>query len=354
VEGESLRERLGRAPRLTLSEALRIAREAAHGLHHAHVHGVVHRDVKPENILLTRDGSTLVADFGIARSSGAEPRITSAGIAVGTPMYMSPEQASGEGVVDPRGDVYSLGCVLYEMLAGMPPFQGTSAQTIAAKHISQPAPPLRGAPPDVAAVVARALAKLPEDRFATAAEFADALDRVAPSSGARSWPRVAIVAVAAALGVAAVALWQGREGRRETGTVASGFNRRMAPITVAEGVEEWPAWSPDGARLAYVAEVGGYRQLFVRTLGSGEDRRVTRGTRDDIQPAWSPDGRRLAFVRAAGDSGKLEPADLNDWYFEGGDVWTVDVSTGAERRLVRDAFGPAWSPDGRRLAFDAA
>ena len=104
VEGESLRERLGRAPRLTLSQALRIAREAAHGLHHAHVHGVVHRDVKPENILLTRDGSTLVADFGIARSSTAEPRITSAGIAVGTPMYMSPEQASGEGVVDPRSD----------------------------------------------------------------------------------------------------------------------------------------------------------------------------------------------------------------------------------------------------------
>ena len=350
VEGESLRDRLGRTPPLTLGEALRIAREAAHGLAYAHQHGVVHRDIKPENILLTRDGSTLVADFGIARTTEGDTRITTAGIAVGTPRYMSPEQASGESHVDGRSDIYSLGCVLYEMLAGEAPFTGSSPQAVAAKHLSQPAPPLRGAPPAVAAAVAKALAKLPDDRFATAAEFADAIDVRAGEAGRRPRPRVAVVVAVLALVVAALALW--RPGGRErgvvgSGAVASGFNRRMAPITSAEGVEEWPAWSPDGARLAYVAEIDGYRQLFVRTLATGEERRVTRGPRDDIQPAWSPDGRRLAFVRAAADSGKLEPADLNGWYFEGGDVWTVDMGSGAERRLVPNAFGPSWSPDGR-------
>ena len=355
VEGESVRGRLERTPPIALAEALRIAREAAHALHHAHLHGVVHRDIKPENILLTRDGSTLVADFGIARSSDADTRITSAGLAVGTPMYMSPEQASGEGRMDGRSDIYSLGCVLYEMLTGSPPFTGSSPQAVAAKHLSQPPPPLRTGPPAVAAAVAKALAKLPEDRFATAAEFAGALEGLAAEPGRRLWPRVAVALAALALVVAGVALW--RQGERGVagrgGAVASGFNRRMAPITSSEGVEEWPAWSPDRARLAYIAEVGGYRQIFLRTLATGEERRVSRGARDDIQPAWSPDGKRLAFVRASADSGKLEPADLNGWYSDGGDVWTVDLATGAERRLVPDAFGPSWSPDGRRLAFDA-
>ena len=357
VEGESLRDRLGRTPPLTLVEALRIAREAAHGLAYAHQHGVVHRDIKPENILLTRDGSTLVADFGVARLTEGETRITTAGIAVGTPLYMSPEQAGGESHVDGRSDIYSLGCVLYEMLAGAPPFTGSSPRAVAAQHLSQPAPVLRGAHPAVTAAVAKALAKSPDDRFATAAEFADSLERAAGQAGRRPWPRVAVIVVAVALVIAAIALWRPGERQRgiiREGAVASGFNRRMAPITSAEGVEEWPAWSPDGARLAYVAEVDGYRQLFVRTLATGEARRVTRGPRDDIQPAWTPDGRRLAFVRAAADSGKLEPADLNDWYTEGGDVWTLDVGSGAARRLVPNAFGPSWSPDGRRLAFDAA
>jgi serine/threonine protein kinase/Flp pilus assembly protein TadD len=179
VEGESLRDRLRREGQLPVDDALQIAREAARALDYAHQHGVVHRDIKPENILLTRDGSTLVADFGIARALGGEERLTQTGMSVGTPAYMSPEQASGDKTVDARTDVYSLGAVLYEMLAGEPPFTGPSAQAIILKRFTEPVPSVRKARPSVAEgldqAIHRALAPVPADRFATAAEFARAL-----------------------------------------------------------------------------------------------------------------------------------------------------------------------------------
>jgi eukaryotic-like serine/threonine-protein kinase len=366
VEGETLRQRLERQPALTIPEALRIAREAGQALAYAHQQGVVHRDVKPENILLTGDGSTLVADFGIARTTeaGAE-RLTTGGMVVGTPSYMSPEQASGEAEVDGRSDIYSLGCVLYEMLAGRPPFTGSTPHAIVARHLTEAPPPLssggRRVPAAIERVVRRAMAKTPGGRYASANELVAALETVgtgeARGSGSRPLLLVAgaLVLAAVAAGIVGLLRRSGPAGADPaTGTIASGFNRRMTQLTTGEGVEEWPAWSPDGSRLAYVADADGYRQIFVRTLATGEERRLTRESRDDIQPAWSPDGRRLAFVRASADSGQLAPSDLNGWYFEGGDIWTVDVASGAMNRLVTAAFGPAWSPDGTHLAFDAA
>jgi len=180
VEGESLRDRLRRERQLPVDAALRIATEAARALEYAHRHGVIHRDIKPENLLLTSDGSTLVADFGIARAlAGADDRLTETGMAVGTPAYMSPEQAAGDKAVDARTDVYSLGAVLYETLAGEPPFTGATAQAIIAKRFSGEAPRVRQARPSVPeqvdAAVARALAPLPADRFASAGDFARAL-----------------------------------------------------------------------------------------------------------------------------------------------------------------------------------
>ena len=188
VEGESLRDRLQRERHLPLEDALRVAREAAEALDYAHAHGVIHRDVKPENILLTRDGNTLVADFGIARAVGTEEseRLTAAGISVGTPEYMSPEQIRDSGELDARSDVYSLGCVLYEMLAGEPPFTGRTSQAVMAKRFAGPAPSVRvlrpTVPASVEAAIMRALSREASDRFATAGDFARALQ--VPTTGA--------------------------------------------------------------------------------------------------------------------------------------------------------------------------
>jgi len=162
-----------------VEDAVRIAREAAQALQYAHEHGVVHRDIKPENLLLTQDGNTLVADFGIARALGGDEHLTQTGMSIGTPAYMSPEQASGEKTIDVRTDIYSLGAVLYEMLAGEPPYTGPTAQAIILKRFTEPVPSVRrgrpSVPEGVDQAIQRALAPVPADRFATAAEFARSL-----------------------------------------------------------------------------------------------------------------------------------------------------------------------------------
>jgi serine/threonine-protein kinase len=200
VEGESLRQRLARERQLPLEDALRIAREAAQALQYAHDHEVVHRDIQPENLLLTRDGNTLVADFGIARALGgaAESRLTETGLAVGTPAYMSPEQASGDRGIDARTDVYSLAAVLYEMLAGEPPYTGATTQAILAKRFTEPPPSLRAArsivPESVDQAIRKALAPVPADRFSTVLQFAQALQTPAGATV----PTTAVTAAAAA------------------------------------------------------------------------------------------------------------------------------------------------------------
>jgi serine/threonine protein kinase len=180
VAGESLRARLFRERQIPLDDALRIAAEVASALDHSHRHGVIHRDIKPENILL-EDGRALVADFGIARAVNAvgKGKLTSTGVSIGTPTYMSPEQGMADPKLDSRTDIYSLGCVLYEMLAGSPPFTGRTTQALIARHSLDAVPSLSVVratiPEEVEEVVTRALAKVPADRFSTAGEFAHAL-----------------------------------------------------------------------------------------------------------------------------------------------------------------------------------
>jgi serine/threonine protein kinase/tetratricopeptide (TPR) repeat protein len=194
IEGESLRDRLRREGRLPLSEALALIAQAADALEYAHQHGIVHRDVKPENILLS-SGHPLIADFGIARAlsggtgnrgdDAAAGALTATGVSIGTPAYMSPEQAAGAPEVDARSDVYALGCVLFEMLAGEPPFTGASPAVVIGRRFSETAPSLAtraaGVPPHVEAAVARALARDPAERFGTAGEFARALSAASPA-----------------------------------------------------------------------------------------------------------------------------------------------------------------------------
>jgi len=186
IEGQSLRERLNKTGRIPLEAALNITREVADGLHYAHSHDVVHRDIKPENILLAEDHA-LITDFGIARPIHATggARLTDPGTSVGTPTYMSPEQACGDRELDGRSDIYSLGCVLFEMLVGSPPFHGGTTQALVAQHMTIEAPMIHGpeldVPPSIENAIHTALEKDPDCRFATAEEFAAAL--VLPERG---------------------------------------------------------------------------------------------------------------------------------------------------------------------------
>jgi eukaryotic-like serine/threonine-protein kinase len=177
VEGQSLRARLERETQLPVADALRIATEIASGVGYAHRHGVIHRDIKPDNVLF-QDGQVVVADFGLAlpqSEDGAQSRMTTSGVSVGTPHYMSPEQAAGDSNVDARTDIYALGVVLYEMLAGEPPFTGATTQAVFHRVMSEEPRPLsqhrKSIPPHVEAAVARALEKVPADRWQTTSEF---------------------------------------------------------------------------------------------------------------------------------------------------------------------------------------
>jgi tetratricopeptide (TPR) repeat protein len=223
IEGESLRDRLDREGKLSVADTIRITDHVASALSYAHERGVVHRDVKPENILLAGD-QAIVADFGIARAvsvAGGE-RLTGTGLAVGTPAYMSPEQSMGQEDVDARSDVYALGCVVYEMVGGRAPFEGTSAQALLAKQVLDAVPGLRKDDPAiplyVERAVERALAKSPEERFQSASTFAEALttETVVARLGRRRLPWSVVWGVGAGALVAgtAVVLWQGQSGAR--------------------------------------------------------------------------------------------------------------------------------------------
>jgi Tol biopolymer transport system component/tRNA A-37 threonylcarbamoyl transferase component Bud32 len=315
IEGETLRDKLDRETQFGIEEGVRITTEVADALDYAHRHGVIHRDIKPENILL-HDGRPMVADFGIALavSAAAGGRMTETGLSLGTPHYMSPEQATAEKELTNRSDIYSLGSVLYEMLAGEPPHMGNSAQAIIMKIVTEDAQPVtrlrKSVPPNVAAAVAKALERLPADRFDSAKAFAEALTNASfalPAAagtppGARAWDRRPW-ALAVAVGVAGLVV--GRMMARPE-TPAPIVARFRVPVDAERGLTGAPvntlALSPDGRTVVYVGRAGGGAsfQLYERRLSELDAFRPIPGTEGGAFPAFSPDGTRLAFLSSTG------------------------------------------------------
>lgn len=351
VEGESLRARLRRETQLPVADALRITKDVATGLGYAHRHGVIHRDIKPDNVLF-QDGQAVVADFGIAlpgSDHGEVTRLTGAGISLGTPYYMSPEQVAGKDI-DARSDVYSLGIVAYEMLAGQPPFLAATTPVVVGKVLSEAPAPLSehrpAVPPHVDAAIAKALEKLPADRWQSAAAFADALSGADAHRTARpaSWIRQALpwaVAVLLAIALGWVALRAPAPPLSADGPVRFGveFNPGVVPsFTPIVRV------SADGRQLFVSAMVDRREEVLRHRLdrlgmdviaGAGQGGQGTGNSR----PFVSPDGRWVAYARQkklwkvpveGGTAVELAPADWagGSWGRNGSLVYTQAYNTG--------------------------
>ena len=343
VEGESLRQRIDREKQLPVDEAVQITTAVAQALQHAHDRGVIHRDIKPANILM-QDGQPVVSDFGIALAVGAAggSRLTETGLSLGTPFYMSPEQATGDQQVGPPSDTYALAAVLYEMLTGDPPYVGSTAQAVLGKIIQGAPVPVtqirKSVPTNVDSAIRRALEKLPADRFTGAQDFARALaDRgfrhgeealAGAAGGVRPWTRMTVI-------LAAVA------GLFVLSTVALGWSllspepRPLARFEVTFGEDQSLAvggavklaLSPDGSRIVYVgvARDGG-RQLWQRSLTDLEPIPIP-GTEGAYNPVLSPDGLSVVF-------------------WAEGDVKTVSLGGGPTFTVASGAPGLAWGSDG--------
>ncbi|MEP7065606.1 MAG: protein kinase [Gemmatimonadota bacterium] len=378
VTGETLRARLEREKQLPVDDAVWIAREVADALGYAHELGVIHRDIKPENILL-QGGHATVADFGIAlavQQAGGQ-RMTQTGLSLGTPQYMSPEQAMGERTIDARSDLYALAAVTYEMLAGEPPFTGPTVQAILARVMTEEPRALvaqRKAIPDrVDYAVMRGLEKLPADRWATAREFAAALEGATPTHGsigaarqrggsrrdagwsARLRDPLVLGLVFVALASVLFAMWVRGNASRESPivvrfTIPAAQNGRMSSLGF-----NTLAISPDGRTLVYVGQgIGQSQQLLVRALDDVSPR-VLPGTEGAYSPVVSPDGKWVAFARANqlfkiaidGTSPQLlasVPGTFNGLTWSSSGVlivsnsyalWTIPESGGQARQFVK-------------------
>jgi hypothetical protein len=345
VTGESLRQRLDRERQLPIDDAVRIAREVGSALDYAHRQGVVHRDIKPENILL-HDGSAMVADFGIAlavQSAGGQ-RMTQTGLSLGTPQYMSPEQAMGERAIDARSDIYSLAAVTYEMLTGEPPFTGATVQAVVAKVISAEPQPLtmvrRNVAPSLAAAVHRGLEKLPADRQASAAEFAAAVagtTGVTSAAGVNRAQRVGRPGFRSALPWAAAAILSVGAfliGRSLAPPDESDAGGPVMATLLPEDGDEWAgsgthlAISADGRHVVVVSRRNRENALIIRSLDSLGSRRLAN-TAGAFYPFWSPDGSAIGF-------------------FVEKELKKIDLKTGAVRTLCPAArpAGGTWGANG--------
>ncbi len=353
VEGQSLRQRLEHEHELPIGEAVRLLTELVDALAYAHSRGVVHRDIKPDNIMLS-GRHALITDFGVARAlreATGQNAITTLGVALGTPAYMAPEQATADPNVDHRADIYAAGIVAYELLAGRTPFQGYTPQQVLAAHVTT-APDLvtkyrPGVSPQLESVVMRCLAKRAADRWQTSSELLAAIEPLGTSSGgmqptgaqfaavpnpARTRTRAGIAA-ALVLAVAAVAWLASRGGNASTYTLG-----KTTQLTTDPGLEIHSAISPDGKLVAYAAGTSSLMRVFVRPVGGGRAIQLTDDTLAmETDPRWSPDGNQLVLLTRGGVA--VVPA-------LGGAIKSIIPPSA--RAAVTTA---AWSPDGTEIAF---
>jgi Tol biopolymer transport system component len=363
VEGETLRGRLDREKQLPVSEALRITIAVAGALDYAHRHNVVHRDLKPENILL-QDGQPVVSDFGIALAvtNAGGTRVTQTGLSLGTPQYMSPEQATGDRVIDARSDIYSLAAVLYEMLIGEPPHTGATIQAIIARVLTDKPRSVRATrdmvPENVDVAIQRALAKLPADRFATAKEFSDALQDprfsmpVTSTTAAIASTRPVVVSTrakqvvpwlvaAGAMIIAAVSLTRKDVAAPTLPPVR--FALELPDSLRFESRGGMLAISNDGRHAAFIVRRGGVSQLVVRSMDEPE-LRFLPGTDGATRPFFSPDGESIGFQV----DGRIRTVRIAS-----GGATTV-VGTGASGNAMWDDAGIVYVSDGKFMRVPAS
>ncbi len=407
ITGENLRARLVRMRELPVADATKILREVADALEYAHEQGVVHRDIKPENILFSGNHA-LVTDFGVSKALSSAtsetkvsdaPALTSLGIALGTPTYMAPEQAAADPHIDHRADVYALGIVGYEILAGRPPFTGMTPQQVLSAQVTATPEPLSqhrpNLPPLLASLIMRCLEKRPADRWQSAGEMRTQLETVFTPSGATqpvasgnvnatsprgtpsSMPRRVIIAAAVAGIVAAGLLLSTIALRKDELGFTIGATHQ---ITNLPGVEVYPAVSPDGKMVAYVQNLGGKGQIFLRQISGGRAVAITDSSTDAFWPKWNPDGSGFLYTAdgtlfvmpsLGGTPTALLPQSPTasyaycDWSPSGGAIICANRTDGALYRLdptgrnlkrltkpsADIAHSVAWSPDGKRIAY---
>ena len=382
IAGQTLRDWMGshraeegsqRKP--GLSERIAVGLQVAEGLEAAHEKGIVHRDVKAENIMVTRDGRAKVMDFGLAKLRG-ESKLTQTGSTVGTMAYMSPEQVEGIAT-DHRSDIFSFGVVMYELLAGKLPFSAEH-QAAVMYEILNVDPPLpsavnRHVDPELDRIVEKCLEKERGERYQSMREVAVDLKRYRRDSEGKKIDRSAAAVKPVSAGrrknsqgmfrgsilallliVVALLVYLVVDPFKDTLVQ----NKIITKITSAPGLESNPTWSPDGQFIAYETDDHGNLDVVVQPLSGGELIRLVSDEADDAQPAWSPDGSQIAFVSARDHGGHLSISlgigPIQDFNItKGADIFIVPAFGGTPIKLVENGAYPSWSPDGKEIVFQS-